>query len=233
MTTNGISPVQPQENECLYTEGIDYALTGNDSIWGKEDDLTKKALTTEPVNGLWLNLCAGDGRFNEDLLRQADHVVAVDADPGALDKLVRVTPDELKSKMEIKVCDATKALPFNDASFNGIFCAGTLHLFPEEIFLKIIAELNRVLKPGGMMILDYATDIRRVKTDGSLYTVEKEPLFTLDQAVDFLKKSLSEFKVEIQTDTCEPEEVDVRGEKYSFSCNYILLVIKKPTIVSL
>ncbi len=95
----------PDEEKYLYTEGINYAETPDVSIWGSEDALTRETLRTEDIHGRWLNLCAGDGRFNERLLEKADRVVAADADQGALDKLVRLTSRHLRPKLEIRACN--------------------------------------------------------------------------------------------------------------------------------
>ena len=224
-------PLLPQEDKNIYSEGIDYALTGGKSIWGTEDQLTMDALERTDIHGRWLNLCAGDGRFNDLLLKKADQVVVSDIDPGALEKLQRITPQELRSKLTLQTCNVTEPLPFTDVFFDGIFCTGTLHLFPRPVFLKIRNELDRILKPGGVMILDFATDIRRERPDGSLYTVQGEPLYTLAEAQAFLKDCFSDFLTEIQTETVEPEEVRVRDESYMFSSNFILLVAKKQLAV--
>jgi len=221
----------PQEDKNIYSEGIDYTLTGDKSIWGTEDRLTVDALKRDDIRGRWLNLCAGDGRFNDLLLQKTDQVVASDIDPGALEKLQRITPQDLKSKLTLQICNVTEPLPFADAFFDGIFCTGTLHLFPRPVFMKIGDELDRILKPGGVMVLDFATDIRRVRPDGSLYTVQGEPLYTQAEALDFLKECFADFQTEFQTASVEPEEVHVRGESYMFSSNFILLVAKKQLAV--
>jgi len=189
--------------------------------------LTKDALIKSDIYGRWLNLCAGDGRFNTTLLRRAQTVVATDVDPGALQKLYRLTPDELKQKLEIIACNIVEPLPFHRDEFDGIFCTGTLHLFPTTVFNNILGELGRILKADGRMIIDFATDIRRIRPDGSLYTVHGEPLYTLDEALDFLKDCFNSYAANFQTDTVAPEAVHVRGETYLFSCNYILIQAKK------
>jgi len=231
MQQTASSSFEPQEEKYLYTEGIDYAQTGNVSIWGTEDPLTQDVLLNSDIHGRWLNLCAGDGRFNTALLQHVQTVVATDVDPSALQKLQRLTPDALKPKLEIVTCNVVEPLPFQAAEFDGIFCTGTLHLFPKTIFQNILGELDRILKSGGRMIIDFATDIRRVRPDGSLYTVHGEPLYALDEALDFLKECLSAYAASFQTDTVAPEAVQVRGETYLFSCNYILIQAQKGSCV--
>lgn len=50
---------------------------------------------------------------------------------------------------EFLACDAA-ALPFPDASFDGAFEVACLYSNPEPDALRMVAEVRRVLKPGGL-----------------------------------------------------------------------------------
>lgn len=134
---------------------------------GAEDNATNELLVKTNISGNWLNLCAGDGRFNNHLLAKADQVLAVDIDPSPLQKLLRITPDHLKSKLNIKTLNITQPWPLEKNEFDGIFCVGTLHFFPKPVFQFIFQEMDRVLKSGGKIIIDFATDIQRKYPDGN------------------------------------------------------------------
>lgn len=216
-----IKPLLPDESRCIYSEGIDYSQTGKETIWGTEDPAMVRILAECKIGGEWLNFCAGDGRFNDKLLSIADSVTATDIDPGALDKLTRNTDPKLATKLRVITCNATEALPFGDSNFDGIFCTGTLHLFPKDIFLRIKKELERILKPDGTMLFDFSTDIKRIREDGSLYTVAGEPLYTMSEATALLQEAFLDYELYLESDSVEPEAVHVRGEKYYFSANYL------------
>ncbi len=159
-------PTKPEEKKHIFTEGIDYFTTGKTSIWGLDDKDTKQLLKKIEIHGKWLNLAAGDGRYNLNLLEKADFVVAGDIDESAISKLWHNTPEEYKAKLDTKAFNITKKFPFEDNSFEGIFCTGTLHLFPKEVLQKIISEIDRILKPNGKVIIDFATDIKRIYHSG-------------------------------------------------------------------
>lgn len=215
--------MQPKENEFIYTDGVDYTKTVNDSVWGTEEEVTSNLIGKSKINGKWLNLCAGDGRFNNQLLARADEVTAVDIDESALQKLVRITPERLKSRLKIQVANVVKPLPFNNQSFDGIFCVGTLHLFPKQIFKEIFNEMDRVLKMGGLIIIDFAADIKRVYPDGTLWKVENEPNYTIAEAKKFLEDVFRDYKININVNKSKPEDVTLNDRTYTFSCNFILL----------
>jgi SAM-dependent methyltransferase len=48
---------------------------------------------------------------------------------------------------------AAQSLPFPDATFDVVFCSLALHHLPEEMRAGAIAEMQRVLKPGGRMLI--------------------------------------------------------------------------------
>lgn len=218
----------PQEDKYIYTDGIDYSKTVDSSVWGTEEDITLDLLNKSEITGKWLNLCAGDGRFNTQLLRKADEVTAADIDESALAKLVRITPDELKNKLKTKVINVTEHFPFKDQVFDGIFCVGTLHLFPKNIFKQIFAEMDRVTKSKGTIIIDFAADVKRTYPDGSLWVVKNEPNYTLVEARDFLKDIFKNYQMQMLFGKSEPENVTLEDRTYAFSCNYIVLKAIKP-----
>ena len=220
-------PREPKEEKYIFTEGIDYSKTDKTSIWGTGDKETLGLLKKIEIHSKWLNLAAGDGRYNLNLLKKADFVIASDIDEGALNKLWQNTPPKLKTKLETKVFDITKRFPFENNSFDGVFCTGTLHLFPKEILQQIFSEIDKILKPHGRIIIDFATDIKRVLPDGRLYLRKSEPHYTIKGAAKFLNKLLKNYKVQIIESEVLEEEIKARGFVYRFSCKFILLIADK------
>jgi ubiquinone/menaquinone biosynthesis C-methylase UbiE len=220
-------PCKPDNKRFIFTEGINYFTTGETSIWGTGDNETLEFLEKEEIKGKWLNLAAGDGRYNLNLLKKADFVVASDIDESALSKLYHTTPEKYRARLETKVFDVTKPFPFDDASFDGIFCAGILHLFSRDIFRKIFHEMDRILKSEGKAIIDFATDIKRVSPDGKLIVFGNEPQYTLDEAKELLKEIFKKYKIRIQELQVFEEEFKASNPPYKFSCKGVLLVAEK------
>lgn len=219
--------MKPNEKKYIFTDDIDYTKTSNDSVWWSEEDLTKKVLLKNVKKGNWLNLCAWDGRFNNLLLANADSVIALDIDEGPLEKLYRICPLKLKSKLSIKTHNITETFPFLDNSFDWIFCSWTLHLFPKDILIKIFWEIDRVLKHNWKIVIDFATDIKRQYDDWSLWIVENEPNYKLDEALTILKELFKGYDSEFINDVCLPELVVLDDKQYMFSCNYVLISASK------
>jgi len=204
----------------------------NKSIWGIEDKDTLDILGSISISGDWLNLAAGDGRYNNILLEKVNKVTVSDIDKLVIDKLINNTSEKYKYKLYKSIFDMTTAFPFKDKSFDGVFCTGTLHLFPKNILLKVISEVKRVLKPNGLIILDFAIDIKRITEDGKYISmVENEPKYSLEEGLSFLNTVFKNYKLEIHKCRVPKEFIDIGEVKYLFTCNYLLLLARYKSVV--
>jgi SAM-dependent methyltransferase len=218
---------EPEEEKHIFTEGVDYFKTGKVSIWGHGDKDTLDLLNKTGIHGRWLNLAAGDGRYNLDLLKKADFVIASDIDESALRKLWDNTPVIHRTKLDTKVFDINQRFPFEDESFEGAFCASILHYFPKKILQKIISEIDRILKSDGKIIIEFATDIKRVLPDGKLYVRKSEPQYTFEEGKEILSELLNNYRVKIIKSEVPPEEIKTYRFVYSLSCQLVLLIANK------
>jgi|SRR3989344_5084353 len=198
----------------------------NASVWGNGDPATLELLHQENISGNWLNLAAGDGRYNLILISKAKSVVASDSSQKALDTLLLNTSKKFKKKLTLSRFDLTQKFPFDDGVFDGVFCTGTLHLFAVKDLKLIFSEITRILKPNGKLIFDFATNVKRVLFNGKLFLYPKEPQYTFRQAKQLLQKLLPHFNLAISPSTVPPETLPELG--YIFSCKFLLVVgVKK------
>lgn len=178
------------------------------SKWGIEEKETLNAINKIGFKGKILNIAAGDGRFNEELLKVADEVVAIDINENELKELDTRCPKELRDKLNTKCIDITKKLPFKENTFDGIFCTGTLHLFDMKTIKNILSEIKRVLKNNGKLILDFATDISRLDFDSKPVVFNGEGNYTLEQGIKIFQDSLRNFTLNIEKARFKEENLD-------------------------
>ena len=197
------------------------------SKWGKGDKLTLKVLNTIQSKGTWLNLAAGDGRYIPELLKKVDKLIASDIDKKGLFNLSKSVPRGGKKKVKIKLFDITKTFPFKNKSFDGILCTGTLHLFSKEMLKFVFDEIDRILKPKGNIIIDFATDIKRTCPDGKVIKLQKTPRYRISDVRRFLKMLLRNYKVKIYKSKFADDLS--RNPKYGFITkgNFVLLMAEK------
>ncbi len=199
------------------------------SKWGIEEKETLDAISKCKLSGNILNVAAGDGRFNNVLLKLSDSVTAVDIDELDLNILINNCPLELRDKLDTKVVDITKSFPFNDEVFDSVFCTGTLHLFQKDIVIKILKEMNRVLKKKGKILLDFATDIERLDKVGKKVLFKDEGSYSAKEAKDLFSKELKDFDINIEVASFREENLEDEKIDYHFIDGKFLILsgIKK------
>jgi len=197
------------------------------SIWGLGDTVTLDLLSKQSFKGIWLNLAAGDGRYNNLLLSSADEVIVCDIDKNALNKLYDLTPKKYQRKLSLQICDITQGLPFPNNHFDGIFCTGALHLFNPSKLKKIFSEINYILKPNGTLIFDFATDIKRILPNKLTYFMKGEPNYTSSQANELHNQLLTNYNFQIYSSTVPPEQITTPERTYTFTCNFFFIIATK------
>jgi tellurite methyltransferase len=108
-----------------------------------------------------LDAGSGFGRNLPYFLRHGFDVCAVDETPGALDQ-VRELAAELAPRLpdtNFRV-EALEDLSFPDGDFDAVIASAVLHFARDEAhFLAMVAELWRVLRPGGLFFARLASSI--------------------------------------------------------------------------
>ncbi|MDD5149615.1 MAG: methyltransferase domain-containing protein [Flavobacterium sp.] len=133
--------------------------------YGKQRNnaLSPSTLSLERHRLLWLYLKNETDFFTSEIKKKVLHF----APEQAFYKLFRnqknidyTTTDLFSPLADVKadICN----LPFEDNSYNIIFCNHVLEHIPDDT--KAMQELFRVLKPGGMAILQIPQDLSRVTT---------------------------------------------------------------------
>jgi len=134
--------IEVQDNVARLYEDTRYRLSHSRRyhLWW-----TTEMLKDTKDNGLWLDLGCGTG-WNISVLKLLGckrKAIGIDLSEGML--------RFAKSKNMNVVRGDAQRLPFSDSSFDGILAKGVLHHLPDVE--EAVAELARVLKPGGMAVM--------------------------------------------------------------------------------
>jgi SAM-dependent methyltransferase len=95
-----------------------------------------------------LDAGSGPGRFTLELLRLGAHVTALDISPGQLELLRARVPD-----VEAILGDITDLSRFRDDSFEATVCFGGPLSYVVDRADRAVAELARVTRPGGHLLV--------------------------------------------------------------------------------
>ncbi len=111
------------------------------------------ALRTGNASPVMLDVGAGSGNLTRWLLRHPGAVVAADLSAGMLDTLVRELAREAPGRATGLVLDGRDLRPLGDGSVDLAAAYSVLHHIPD--YLATVAELARVVRPGGVVYLDH------------------------------------------------------------------------------
>ncbi|HSW81752.1 MAG TPA: class I SAM-dependent methyltransferase [Candidatus Saccharimonas sp.] len=102
-----------------------------------------------PTVGTVLDLGAGLGQDTRYFAEHGYKVVSTDLEETALEQSQSKLTDQLKQKVTLQKVDLREELPFNNATFDVVYVHLSLHYFDYETKVRLIDEIQRVLKPGG------------------------------------------------------------------------------------
>lgn len=114
-----------------------------------------------------LDAGGGGGKYGVMMAELGHHVTVLDISPGMLDKARNLFTEKGLLARASFVVGSVAALPLADASFDLVFCEGDPVSYCLDEHAKAIAELTRVVVPGGPVVLgvdnrfDYFTGLLR------------------------------------------------------------------------
>lgn len=135
-----------------------------------------------------LDLCCGSGQTTQFLLKISQNVTGLDASPKSLQRARQNVP--LASYVEA----FAEEMPFADNLFDVVHTSVALHEMQPQQLRKIINEVYRVLKPGGVFTLvDFHTPTNPIFWSGvSVFLL----LFETETAWELLKTDLAKLLAE-------------------------------------
>ncbi|WP_392530544.1 class I SAM-dependent methyltransferase [Nostoc sp. C117] len=143
-----------------------------------------------------LDLCCGSGQTTEFLVKISQNVTGLDASPKSLQRARQNVP--LASYVEA----FAEEMPFADSLFDVVHTSVALHEMQPQQLRKIINEVYRVLKPGGVFTLvDFHAPTNPIFWPGvSVFLL----LFETETAWKLLKTDLAGLLAESGFEVVEP-----------------------------
>ncbi|MEH2308660.1 class I SAM-dependent methyltransferase [Nostoc sp.] len=143
-----------------------------------------------------LDLCCGSGQTTQVLVKISQNVTGLDASPKSLQRARLNVP-------EASYVEAfAEEMPFADNQFDVVHTSVALHEMQSQQLRKIINEVYRVLKPGGVFTLvDFHAPTNPIFWPGiSLFLL----LFETETAWQLLKTDLAGLLTETGFDVSKP-----------------------------
>lgn len=109
------------------------------------DPATLRRLLSLPVSGALLDVGGGTGRVAQQLRHLVDDLIVTDVSPAMLQQA-------WEKDLLLTVSAVAEQLPFPSGSFSRVLVVDALHHFADQ--RQAIAELARVLAPGGRLVIE-------------------------------------------------------------------------------
>jgi SAM-dependent methyltransferase len=155
-----------------------------------------------------LDAGCGEGRNLVYLLREGFEILAIDAKPEVVQR-VRALAKALNPGLpeENFRVGAVESMPFPDACADVVICSAVLHFARDERhFRRMLAELWRVLKPGGMLFTRLGSRI------GMEFEHLRDKIFRLPDGTEWLlvdQQMLLELTAELGGTLVDPLKTSV------------------------
>jgi SAM-dependent methyltransferase len=134
-----------------------------------------------------LDLGVGTGRTGRYLSQLGSHYECIDYSPVMIEHLQRTLP-----QLHARQGDMRDLSAFADASFDFVFAAANLvDAVSHEDRLKVLAEVRRVLRPGGAFLFSSHNRNYAGATDGPRLKMVRNPIVQLRNVVRYFKQTVN------------------------------------------
>ncbi|WP_204104714.1 MULTISPECIES: class I SAM-dependent methyltransferase [Spirulina sp. CCY15215] len=142
-----------------------------------------------------LDLCCGAGQVTRFLVGLSDRVTGLDASPKAIQRASENVP-------QANYIEAfAEKMPFEDCTFDLVHVSAALHEMNPEQFQRILEEVYRILRPGGMFaIVDFHQPTNPIFVPGLALFMW---LFETETAWQLLQRNLSQELENIGFQRCD------------------------------
>jgi ubiquinone/menaquinone biosynthesis C-methylase UbiE len=149
-----------------------------------------------------LELGCGTGNDAARLARAGLEVTATDYSSEAITRAEERFAD---CRIDFQVVDMTERLSFGDKQYDAVMSNVAAHMFSDEVTRRLLAEVKRVLRYGGLLLLHVNSDAdRELRAPGRPVKLELEPNYVLEESgqtvrffsQDYLRSVLADWSVQ-------------------------------------
>jgi len=144
-----------------------------------------------------LDLGCGTGNDALRLVHDGFAVTGLDVSEQAIEEARR----KLGPDARLVVGDMALGLPFGDAIFDAVMSNVALHMFPDAVTRRVFAEIQRVLRPGGLFVFHVnAREDRPLRARRRPVARELEPDYVLEETGQTVRFFSREYLFQLLTE---------------------------------
>jgi SAM-dependent methyltransferase len=126
----------------------------------------------------------------------------------SLEAITRAKERFTECGVDFQVVDMTERLPFGDQRYDAVMSNVAAHMFSDEVTRRLLAEVKRVLRHGGLLLLHVNSDAdRELRAARRPVKLELEPNYVLEESGqtvrffsgEYLRSVLADWRIEEMT----------------------------------
>jgi SAM-dependent methyltransferase len=126
----------------------------------------------------------------------------------SLEAITRAKERFAECGVDFQVVDMTERLPFGDGRYDAVMSNVAAHMFSDEVTRRLFAEVRRVLRHRGLLLLHVNSDAdRELRAARRPVKLELEPNYVLEESGqtvrffsgDYLRSVLADWSIEEMT----------------------------------
>jgi SAM-dependent methyltransferase len=169
------------------------------SPYGEPNQETLDVFRKLPRDSDILDVGGGDGRYALPLAQMGYNVTVLDIDALHLKRLhinANAVLLNTAGKIDPVLADATESFPFHKL-FDGVLNAGFGYLIPPDQLDPLFARMVKALKPGGLLVFEFATNRARQDIHGKSLIGKQEYIYTYEEGLRLLKGLYKKYGLEL------------------------------------
>lgn len=149
-----------EHSASVYDLGVELLFRGTADVMRRQviPPVTRFVRARGPVRTRLLDVACGTGRTLRQLATAHPGLAyhGVDLSPPYVQAARRLLADVAEATLAV---ENAEALPYADATFDVVTCVYLFHELPRNARRRVIAELHRVVKPGGLVVIEDAAQM--------------------------------------------------------------------------
>lgn len=167
------------------------------SPYGEPNQETLNLFTNLQKGANILDVGGGDGRYALPLAQRGYNVTVLDVDIPHLERLNVNAQNVLTKgagKIESFLADATEEYPdqVRQTQFDAVLTAGFAYLIPPDELKPVFTRMAEAVKPGGLLIVEFATNRDRRDPEGNSLIGKEEYNYTHEEGTETLNELYKE-----------------------------------------
>jgi SAM-dependent methyltransferase len=192
-----------------------------ESAYGEPNEETLQLFAALHPRSNILDAGVGDGRYALRLAIMGHNITGIDVDQQHLNRLQNNATQFLSEStgtITPMIADATQRLPFAQ-QFDAVLSTGFAYLIPPDELDRVFQNITEVVKPNGLVVVEFATNRDRRDAMGNSLIGSDEYNYGYEEGTTTLQRLYNKYDIDLKP--LQTKTIHLEGQ-YSFHNDLII-----------